>query len=239
MPSAQTLNKAIKNVYVKPGICANMMHLFEIKVSSMALQEKVCAILLDEMALKASLQFNPLDDQVEGFEDFGQFGRSPKHATHALVFMLRELSTKWKQPVSYYLSNGPVKAHMLVPLLYEVIRGVSAIGLVMKIVICDQGRNNRAMCSRLHITEEQPYFYCDSVKIFFMYDPPHLLKSIRNNLKLHGFIVNATPVFWSHIVKFYDLDCKSPIRMAPKLTSIYYDNAAIQSPPRMSGSPSP
>ncbi|GFO18984.1 THAP domain-containing protein 9 [Plakobranchus ocellatus] len=147
-----------------------MMHLFEIKVSSMGLQEKVCAILLDEMALKASLQFNALDDQDEGFEDFGQIGRSPKHpkhATHALVFMLRGLSTKWKQPVSYYLSNGPVKAHMLVPLLYEVIRGVPAIGLVMKIVICDQGRNNRAMCSRLHITEEQPYFYCDSMKIFF------------------------------------------------------------------------
>ncbi|GFO18982.1 THAP domain-containing protein 9 [Plakobranchus ocellatus] len=145
MLSALTLNKAIQNVYVKPDICANMMHLFEINVSSMGLQEKVCAMLLDEMALKASLQFNPLDDQDEGFEDFGQFGRSPKHATHALVFMLRGLLTKWKQPISYYLSNGPVKAHMLVPLLYEVIRGVSAIGLVMKIDICDQERNNRAV----------------------------------------------------------------------------------------------
>ncbi|GFO16392.1 THAP domain-containing protein 9 [Plakobranchus ocellatus] len=68
----------------KPGNCANMMHLFEIKASSMALQQKACAILLDEMAIKASVQYNLLDDQVEGFEDFGQFGRSPKHTTSVL-----------------------------------------------------------------------------------------------------------------------------------------------------------
>ncbi|GFN83918.1 hypothetical protein PoB_001042400 [Plakobranchus ocellatus] len=56
-------------------------------------REKVCAIHPDEVAYKASVLFNPLDDQVEGFEDFRQFGRSPKHATHALGVILKGFST--------------------------------------------------------------------------------------------------------------------------------------------------
>ncbi|GFN89844.1 hypothetical protein PoB_001635000 [Plakobranchus ocellatus] len=48
------------------------MHLFEIKVSSMDVQGKACALLLEveEIGLKASLRYNPLHNQVEGFEDF-------------------------------------------------------------------------------------------------------------------------------------------------------------------------
>ncbi|GFO12137.1 THAP domain-containing protein 9 [Plakobranchus ocellatus] len=74
----------------------------------MGVQEKACSLSVDVMAFKAFLQNNLLDDQVEGFEDFGQFGRSPTHATYALVVMFRGLSTKWNQPLFYYLSNGPV-----------------------------------------------------------------------------------------------------------------------------------
>ncbi|GFR94490.1 hypothetical protein ElyMa_006250900 [Elysia marginata] len=60
MPYAQTLAEAMKNVHVKPGICSNMMHLFEIKVSSMNAQERACAVVLDEVALKASLRYSTI-----------------------------------------------------------------------------------------------------------------------------------------------------------------------------------
>ena len=35
-------------------------------------------------------------------------------ATHALAFMVRGLATKWKQPVGYFLSAGPVTGKTLV-----------------------------------------------------------------------------------------------------------------------------
>ena len=37
------------------------------------------------------------------------------------------------------------------------------------------------------IKVDKPYFVHDGRKVFAMYDPSHLLKNIRNNLKKHGF----------------------------------------------------
>ena len=38
----------------------------------------------------------------------GDLGQSKYMATHALVFMVRDLSSKWKQPVGYFLISGPI-----------------------------------------------------------------------------------------------------------------------------------
>ena len=54
--------------------------------------------------------------------------------------------------------------------------------------------------------------------IFFYFDPPHLLKSIRNNLKSSGFLVGGQSVSWSFIQDLYNFDKRNPIRMAHKLT---------------------
>ncbi len=49
---------------------------------------------------------------------------------------------------------------------------------------------------------QQPFFFHNGRKIFYMYDPPHLLKNIRNNLKKHGFVVDDKAVSWTHIAEF-------------------------------------
>ena len=69
-----------------------------------------------------------------------------------------------------------------------------------------------------------------------LYDPPHLLKNIRNNLKKTGinsilfnfkfvicyfslgFSLNGIPVIWKYSVDLYEADQKSPIKLTPKLT---------------------
>ncbi|GFO01450.1 transposable element p transposase-like protein [Plakobranchus ocellatus] len=51
-----------------------------------------------------------------------------------------------------------------------------------------------------------------------MFDPPHLMKSIRNNLKRHGFTKDGADVSWEFVERFYQMDSSLPIRMAPKLT---------------------
>ena len=55
-------------------------------------------------------------------------------------------------------------------------------------------------------------------KIHVIYDPPHLLKNIRNNMKNNGFVVNNVPVLWSHIEELYRFDTKNSVRLVPKLT---------------------
>ena len=54
-------------------------------------------------------------------------------------------------------------------------------------------------------------------KIFVFYDPPHLLKNVRNNLKKGDLVVNGVNVSWQYIVDFYNIDRAQQIQLAPKL----------------------
>ena len=74
------------------------------KAKLMNKNEKMCSLMLDEMSIKKGLKYDPSTDTVEGYEDFGTKGSS-KIASHALVFMLRGITSNWKQPISYYLSD--------------------------------------------------------------------------------------------------------------------------------------
>ncbi|GBO01349.1 Transposable element P transposase, partial [Araneus ventricosus] len=70
-----------------------------------------------------------------------------------------------------------------------------------------------------------------------MYDPPHLLKSVRNNLKNHGIFfedkvasVKLRTCFadWSHIQKLYELDSKKKICACRKLTKRHIEVSGLK-----------
>lgn len=58
----------------------------------------------------------------------------------------------------------------------------------------------------------------DKKKIHVIYDPPHLLKNIRNNLKKGNLAYDNQIVRWQYIEEFYRKDKENSIRLAPKLT---------------------
>src|SRR6218665_1253648 len=64
-------------------------------------------------------------------------------------------------------------------------------------------------------------------KVYVIYDPPHLLKNIRNNFRKHDFVLgsgdNRQNVSWNHVKEFYEFDRNLPIRMAPRLTDKHLD----------------
>ena len=70
----------------------------------------------------------------------------------------------------------------LTVLLKEIISKLMEIGLTEKVVIGDQGIHNQGLFKTLNISPEQPYHFWEGKKIYFMFDPPHLFKSVRNNL---------------------------------------------------------
>ena len=185
----------------------------------MQAKQKVCTLVLDEMTIKEGVSYDIFRDEVEGLEDFGSLGRTAFIANHAVTFMVRGLCDKWKQPVAYFLSSGPMDGIRMGTLVKECIERVEKAGLVIKVIVCDQGTNNRQMFEAVFGTSAQwPYFRFNGHLIFTMYDPPHLIKNIRNNLKKHGFQVADKDVRWKHIADFYAADSKLPIKMAPKLT---------------------
>ena len=172
------------------------------------------------MCIKESLSHDKGRDIVEGFTPGCQ-----TLANHALVFMVRGLTGNWKQPLGYHLSSGPMSGSNLKQLLLECIDKVEETGLKVMVVISDQGSNNQNMFKSLGSSALKPYFLHENSKIYLMYDPPHLLKNIRNNLKKHGFTVGSDDkdVSWDCIQHFYQLDSEMPIRFAPKLTKKHID----------------
>ena len=132
-----------------------------------------CAVTFDEISLMFALAYNSQRDVIEGFENFGDLGQSKYMATHALVFMVRGLSLKWKQPVGYFLSSGPITGKMLQSLTRSCIDKLTKIGLSVKVLIYDQGSNNHQFIESLEkVSSDKPIIAVDHKNISVIYDPP-------------------------------------------------------------------
>ena len=218
LPSVKTLKKTMLNLNIYPGFSDIILSALKKKVEKLPAASKLVCLAIDEMSIKEGLAYDPRKDFVEGFVNGKEL------ANHALAFVVRGLIHQWKQPFGYFLSSAPMKGDELKSLLVQAITKLTSIGLNVILVVSDQGSNNQNLYNtQLKVSEEKPYFYVNDKKIFVMYDPPHLLKSVRNNLHSHGFEVDGHDILWEHIQDFFEKDSSKSVRLAPKLTQRHLD----------------
>ena len=98
------------------------------------------------------------------------------------------------------------------------IEHLKSLDLTIKGVICDQGLNNCSLFRNLGVTADKPYFHHLESEIVVMFDPPHLLKNIRNNLLKHSFFTADSVVSCDVIKALCVKDQSFPLIMALKLT---------------------
>ena len=219
LPSKSTLLEWIQVIDVKPGISEFILNILAAKVKTMSDSEKNCSLLVDEVSLKPGYQYDIKNDTIDGFVDYGHLGRKNRGANRALVFMIRGLKTGIKQTIGYYYTQNACPADTLKTLLLHVIDKVEETGFRVRVVIGDVGSSNSSMVfSKLGVTENEPFFYHENRKIYFMFDPPHLLKCTRNNLHNHDFVVNLDIISWKYFRQLYYKDSRLNVRAAPKLT---------------------
>lgn len=92
------------------------------------------------------------------------------------------------------------------------------VNFIPKVVICDQDTCHRSLFAKFHISCLSPSITVNNEQIFFMYDTPHLMKSIRNNFMKYNFSSNDSVAKWDYIKAFYNMDQQMSIRLTPKLT---------------------
>jgi hypothetical protein len=174
-----------------------------------------------------------IDDKIIGFADDGEI-RHPQLADHVLVFMVRGIIKKYKQPVQFTFCAETTKTIHLKKMIQTVTKKIQECGLKVVATICDQGVTNVAAINLLLKETEEMYVrkgedYPDNIivianKIIYpLYDPPHLIKGIRNNLlnKNLTYVVDNKKCVakWDHIIQLHN---KSPgfegVRLAPKFT---------------------
>ncbi|CAH2989328.1 unnamed protein product [Chilo suppressalis] len=233
LPAPQTLVKLVQSLNLRPGLNKNIFAQLKKKAQSMKVEEKLCVLLFDEISLKAHLSFNQKKDKVTGFVDDG-YKRQPEIADHAQVFMVRGLLKNYKQPISYTFSASATKGTTLANQIKDVVKELQKCGLIVVASVCDQGTNNRQAIKillnetrgvylRKGETPKDNIILINNQEIVPLYDPPHLLKGIRNNLlnkNLH-FVKDDVQktAKWSHLQL---LNKENPgykgIRLIPKLT---------------------
>lgn len=103
--------------------------------------DKLCVLMWDEMSLQPHLQYDEITDKIVGFEDWGH-KRKQGIADHVLVFMLRDIKTEWRIPLSYNFCKSQTKTTQLIRCIKETVKEVTKTGFTIVATICDQGSSN-------------------------------------------------------------------------------------------------
>lgn len=240
LPSRKTLMDLLQKLRLEPGVNNQIIKHLKNTVSNFKNKlDTHCVLLFDGVSLAAGIQYCEVNDKIIGFEDLGNDNRKLKFADKALTFMVRGIKRKFKQSVSFYFTQSGMKTADLVVALKETIRAVQLTGLKIVATVCDQAPTNIAALNILIKETIENYtrrgmekknlgFEIDGIEIVPLYDPPHLLKGIRNNLVTKDliFYLNGEKKIakWRHIVQFYEIDkLRLDIgeRMTPKLTDAH------------------
>lgn len=153
--------------------------------------EREAVLMIDKMTLTPSLTFDISSDIVVRRPTIpSAMGEMDELATHALVFMLGGLSSRWKQTVAYHFMSNSFCPTKIKAFLLNLIKLCESKQLCINIVIMDMGGQNQALlrnCGIVYEQYSQVVNYCshpcdNERKLFFMYDSPYLLKNLRNFL---------------------------------------------------------
>ena len=205
--------------------------------------QKIVGILQDEIKIRSNLVYDKYTGQLIGFVDLDKTGNSLKNiskqlgkedkslARYVLVVMVRGLSTTLKYPLAHFATNGVV-SDQLFPILWEAVEILEVdLNLVVLFITSDGASPNRRFI-RLHggaeracIYKTENIFAEEKRPIYFISDPPHLLKTARNNFS-NSYSHNKTKklwksgqdISWMHVVDLFKEHCNGVYRLCPKLT---------------------
>ncbi|KAJ4919650.1 hypothetical protein JOQ06_027835 [Pogonophryne albipinna] len=185
----------------KPGLNKMMLDMLERRCQEDQAKYGCVALMLDAMAIRKHVQYNPHNQSMSGFVDMGDGNNETNVATEALVFMVVGLQGHWKAPIAYYLTKSLSPETQRV-LLSHALEELHARGIRVVSVTMDGHASNVSMCNQLGCelkgNPQEPLktsFPHPSTgdKVFVMMDACHMLKLARNMLQefsLYHFVIS-------------------------------------------------
>lgn len=149
--------------------------------------------------------------------------------------MIRGFVKNYKQPLAYTFSAAATSGQEIAKQIKEVVSELQGAGLIVLATVCDQRANNKRAIKLLLQETHGTYLrtgqepknnviLINNHEVIPLYDPPHLLKCIRNNLltkNLQYVGVNniKQTAKWHHLILLHK---ENPgykgVRLIPKLT---------------------
>ena len=112
-PSRWTIARFNQEKVSRTGWSNTIGEYLKTQAETLLPSEKHCVLAFDETEVKPEFYYNQKLDVVDGFADLGHLGRESEEAKKVLVFILRNLNSRWEQAVSYYFTQKTIDAEKL------------------------------------------------------------------------------------------------------------------------------
>lgn len=144
------------------------------------------------MHLKPHYEYNVFSDRVVGIEMIDNARNSQVAAECLLVFMIRSVFSGWTQIIGHHFTKAAFSKEGLKGLIDSYLSALDTASLSCRAIVCDQEPSHVSLFRLAGCNPETPYIRCPSSgrRIYVIYDPPHLMKSARNNLLSSDFLVS-------------------------------------------------
>jgi len=144
------------------------------------------------MHLCEHVEYCRYTDRVLGVVAIGCKQRCKETAQSLLVFMIRSIFGGWCQVVGHHYTRSSFPKEDLRNLIEQYLRSLHSASINCQAIICDQEPGHRSLFKSLGVTREYPFITSPVTgeRVFILFDPPHLLKSARNNLINSEFVVS-------------------------------------------------
>ena len=201
LPSPETIRRRLSSSDCKFGF--NELALENIKKALANLPVADCwgSLMWDEISIKKDLTWHSTKLEWHGIVDFGDDIHTPVKdgiATHALVLMFRPYKGNWVQPIACFASLNAASGQILHEIIVKAIVLLHNNNAIVKNLVCDGCTSNKLAMSMFGIcgkqsrskVEKDESFYLyhpidPSIKIYWLFDAPHLLKCTRNHILKH------------------------------------------------------
>ena len=229
LPHPSMIRKWSASIDCEPGFISEAFHSLA-KIIESSPEKKDCALMLDGMAIRKQVIYDPKKDQYVGFINYGGAVVEPSEelASEALAFLLVGLRGHWKCPIGYFLINK-MSANVQKQLVRIALTKAAEAGLRVHCVTCDGTTTNISMFEGLGCSFCGTY---DTMKTTFKHpteqydvsailDPCHMLKLARNSLAdLSCFLApDGSRIEWKYFKNLHDLQENQGLKLAKKLGS--------------------
>ena len=204
LPSERTLRDYTHYFTSQPGYQPdlNLQLQKEANIESLPEKRRYVSLLIDEMKIKEDLVYDKYSGHIIGFTHLGDVNdlllkmeaacttedtsRHPPLSKHILVLMVRGIFFKLEFPYAHFATRS-VTADMLFPIIWDGIRQLESMGFK---VMCHCRRceleqevfrmhGSKNGCYKTHNPYVDPK---EKRMLYFISDPPHLIKTTRNCL---------------------------------------------------------
>ncbi|XP_052745477.1 uncharacterized protein LOC128199528 isoform X2 [Bicyclus anynana] len=228
LPTKRTLNRLSEKIEIEPGLNFKVFEFIRNKIKNWNTDKKLCTIVFDEISLTPHLTYNEKSDEIYGFVDVAE-ERKKRFCDHALVFMVRGICSPWRQCIAFYFCEGTVSAAALQNIIKQLVSQTVLTGLIPIALVCDQGstfrtaikafREDTVRNRNIQNIKNDGTINIAGQNLSVFFDPPHLLKGIRNNFLNKNIIWKGKKATWKDIEFIFDVDSKlGHTRALPKLT---------------------